>query len=101
MGAPRYIGRGKIFGRLKSHFKRHAKELFYFSFYVVKEENHEREIETLLIRGAANMLEFNNRKKRVGIAPGNVRDFECGTLFYERQSKKGKKASKKKAKRQG
>jgi hypothetical protein len=94
MGAARYIGRGgNVFGRLKSHKKAHALELLYFSFYIVKEKVHEREIETLLIRGASHLLEFNSKKKRVGIEPGNVRDYEPGTLFYERQYKKGKKAS--------
>lgn len=94
MGAARYIGRGgNVFGRLRSHKKSHALELLYFSFYIVKEKVHEREIETLLIRGASHLLEFNSKKKRVGIEPGNVRDYEPGTLFYERQYKKGKKSS--------
>ena len=90
MGCPRYIGRGNIFGRLSARQHAHPYELVYFSFYVVSEKKHEREIETLLIRAAGFLLEFNDRKKRVGIAHGNVRDFEGGTLFYERQKKKGK-----------
>src|SRR5262245_20285263 len=53
MGTPRYVGRGAIFGRLKSHFKAHPRELVYFSFFVVKDKTHEREIETLAIRAAA------------------------------------------------
>jgi hypothetical protein len=92
MGCPRYIGRGDIFGRLKSHAKAHPRELHYYSFYVVKENKHEREIETLLIRAAGPLLHFNDRKKRVDIEPGRVSDFEAGTLFYERQRKKGKKS---------
>jgi hypothetical protein len=64
----------------------------YFSFFVVSEKKHEREIETLLLRAAGFLLEFNERKKQVGVEHGNVRDFEAGTLFYERQKKKGKKA---------
>jgi len=96
MGAPRYIGRGSVFGRLRSHKKGHKLELLYFSFYIVEEKAHEREIETLLIRGASHLLEFNNKKKRVGISPGNIRDYEPGTTFYERQYKKGKRKTKRK-----
>lgn len=91
MGCPRYAGRGDIFGRLEQHLKAHADELSYFSFYVLEEKKHEREVETLLIRGSGFLLEFNERKKRVGIKPGNVQDFEAGTRFFERQKKKGKK----------
>lgn|ERR1035438_9340430 len=92
MGCPRYIGRGDIFNRLEARRKAQPLELKYFSFYVVSEKKHEREIETLLIRAAAFLLEFNTRKKRTGIAHGNIRDFEVGTLFYERQQKRGRKA---------
>lgn len=91
MGCPRYIGRGNIFSRLEARKNAQPLELEYFSFYVVSEKKHEREIETLLIRAAGFLLEFNDRKKRVGIAPGNIRDYEAGTVFYERQYKKGKK----------
>jgi len=83
MGAVRYVGRGNIFGRLKSHFAAHEEELIYFSFYVVSDKKHEREIETLLIRGAGPLLEFNDRKKASGIKCGNVHDFEAGTCFFE------------------
>ena len=89
MGFPRYIGRGAIFGRLKTRKDSQDLELVYFSFYVVSEKKHEREIETLLIRAAGPLLEFNTRKKRVGIKPGNIRDYEAGTYFFERQHKKG------------
>ncbi len=92
MGAARYIGRGAIFTRLAAHFRRYPDELIYFSFYIVEQKVHEREIETLLIRANAGpQLEFNDRKKRVGIKPGSVRDYEAGTLFYERQGKRGRK----------
>lgn len=88
MGCPRYIGRGDIFPRLEARRKAQSLELEYFSFYVVSEKKHEREVETLLIRAAGFLLEFNTRKKRVSVSPGNVCDFEAGTVFYERQRKK-------------
>ena len=91
MGCPRYIGRGNIFLRLEARKKAQPLELEYFSFYVVSEKKHEREIETLMIRAAGFLLEFNDRKKRVGIARGGIQDYEAGTIFYERQYKKGKK----------
>ena len=96
MGAARYVGRGNVFNRLASHKKAHSLELQYFSFYIVAEKVHEREIETVLIRAGGAELHFNDRKKRVDIQPGNVRDYEAGTLFYERQRRRGRK---KKAKR--
>ncbi len=74
----------------------HSLELQYFSLYIVAEKVHEREIETVLIRAGGAELHFNDRKKRVDIQPGNVRDYEAGTLFYERQRRRGRK---KKAKR--
>lgn len=89
MGYARYVGRGAIFTRLKLHKKAHAAELAYFSFYVVADKGHERELETLVIRAAGPQLQFNARKRRVDIAPGNVGDFEPGTFFYERQRKRG------------
>jgi len=91
MGCPRYIGRGSVFHRLGARRKVQVLELQYFSFYLVSEKKHEREIETLLIRAAGFLLEFNSRKKRVGISHGNIRDYEAGTLFFERHYKKGKK----------
>lgn len=90
MGFPRYIGRGAIFKRLRERKKAQELELAYFSFYVISEKKHEREIETLLIRAAGPLLEFNSRKKRIDISPGDIRDFEAGTFFYERQYKKGR-----------
>jgi hypothetical protein len=90
MGFPRYVGRGTIFARLNARKKEQTLELLYFSFYVVENKNHEREIETLLIRAAGPLLEFNTRKKRVSISAGNIRDYEAGTFFYERHNKNGK-----------
>ena len=89
MGSPRYIGRGDIFGRLKARKAAQNLELAYFSFYVVEAKGHEREIETILIRAAGPLLEFNDKKKRVGIQPGAIGDYEAGTTFFERQYKKG------------
>jgi len=95
MGVPRYIGRGNIFGRLALRKKAHDVELLYFSFYVVSEKVHEREIETLLIRSSSAQLMFNERKKRASIETGNVRDYEAGTVFYERQRRRGRKTRRK------
>ena len=93
MGTARYVGRGKIFNRLKQHKNNYPNELVYFSFFVVKDKQHEREVETLLIRGAGPLLEFNEKKKGGGIYPGDVKDYEAGTDYFERQIKKGRKAS--------
>jgi hypothetical protein len=92
MGYARYVGRGSIFARLKARKKAQILELFYFSFYVVLDKKHEREIETLLIRAAGPLLAFNTRKKQVTILPGNIRDYEPGTHFYERHYKRGTKS---------
>jgi hypothetical protein len=92
MGYVRYVGRGQIFNRLKSRAKQSELEIKYFSFYVVQAKLHEREIETLLIRVAAPMLYFNERKKRLDLSPGSIRDYEPDTQFYERHYKKGHKA---------
>jgi hypothetical protein len=91
MGFPRYIGRGDIFVRLKARKSEQKLELSYFSFYVVLDKKHEREIETLLIRAAGPLLVFNNRKKGANIMPGNIQDYEAGTFFYERKYKRGRK----------
>ncbi len=91
MGVPRYIGRGSILNRLKNRKKAQPLELIYFSFYVVSEKSHEREIETLLIRAASTQLHFNTRKKRVDIEAGSIKDYEAGTVFYERQRPRGRK----------
>lgn len=91
MGYARYVGRGDVFVRLANRLKAHPMELAYFSFYLVAEKKHEREIETLLIRLGGAHLQFNERKKRIDISPGNVRDYESGTNYVERQKKKGRK----------
>lgn len=84
MGCVRYAGRGNIFPRLRARYRAQTHELVYYSFYVVKERMHEREIETVLIRAAGPLLAFNDRKKRTGIEPGSVRDYEPGTFYYRR-----------------
>ena len=91
MGYARYIGRGRVFARLRTHFKAHKLELKYFSFYIVEDRGHEREIETLLIHTAGPLLQFNTNKKRLTISPGSPRDYEAGTVFFERHYKKGKR----------
>ena len=91
MGYARYIGRGDVFGRLKQRKKTQQLELQYFSFYIVADNAHEREIETLLIRAGGPQLHFNTRKRRIDIQPGNIRDFEPGTIFFERQYHRGRK----------
>lgn len=90
MGNARYIGRGNIFARLAARKKAQPLELTYFSFYIIEAKRHEREIETILIRAAGPHLMFNERKKRVDILPGDIKDFEAGTRFFERQRKKGR-----------
>jgi hypothetical protein len=92
MGVARYGGRGDIFNRLQSHQKKYRKELLYFSFFVIKDKNHEREIETAILRAASSQMILNQRKVRAGLELGNVADYEPGTEFIERQHKKGKKA---------
>ena len=56
MGYARYVGRGNIFNRLKARHRAQKLELVYFSFYVVLDKKHEREIETILIRAAGPQL---------------------------------------------
>ena len=92
MGFARYVGRGQIFDRLKARLKTAPFELKYFSFYVIASKKHEREIETLLIRLGGAHLHFNAKKKRVDTKPGNVRDYEPGTRFVERQRRRGPSA---------
>ena len=91
MGYARYIGRGRIFQRLRARLRSQILELKYFSFYVVEERKHEGEIETLLIRAAGPLLQFNTKKKRVTISTGRLLDYEAGTQFFERRYKKGKR----------
>jgi hypothetical protein len=90
MGYARYIGRGVIFPRLRACLKRHGAQLKYFSFYVVEDGKHEREIETLLIRAASPLLEFNIKKKKITISTGGFLDYEAGTQFFERRDRRRK-----------
>jgi hypothetical protein len=90
MGWPRYIGRGEVFSRLKARKKQQSAELHYFSFYFIAEKKHTREIETLMIRTAGSLLSFNDKKRRLDQMTGRVDDYEPGTDFIERQSKKGR-----------
>jgi hypothetical protein len=90
MGWPRYVGRGSIFGRLKSRHKKGRRELYYFSFYVLKDKEREKEIETMLIRAAGPLLHYNVQKKRIDTRAGSLRDYGVGTRFYERRPKRGR-----------
>jgi hypothetical protein len=94
-GVARYGGRGNIFGRLAQHKRDYPKELLYFSFFIIKNKNHEREIETAILRAASSQMTLNERKVRTGLAVGNVTDYEPGTHFVERQSPKGRSRKKK------
>ena len=89
MGHPRYIGRGNIFQRLRARKREQPHEIVYFSFYIVEDKKHEREIETIMIRAAGPLLHFNDRKKRVDINPGSPGDFEDGTFYYVRKPSRG------------
>ena len=90
MGCPRYVGRGNVISRLRARKRANELELLYFSFYIVAEKKHEREVETLLIRAAGPLLQLNERKKRIDIEAGRVKDYEPGTVFYERRRKMGR-----------
>ncbi len=96
MGVVRYGGRGQIFTRLAEHKRDHPKELLYFSFWIIKDKKHERELETAILRAAGPQMILNTRKVRAGIEVGNVQDYEPGTRFFERQKRKGKKRKTKK-----
>jgi hypothetical protein len=89
VGQARYIGRGNIFVRLKSHKVKYPLELQYFSFYVLKDKSIERQIETILIHVAGAGLLFNKKKKRGGNETHNPCDFEEGTIYFERLKKDG------------
>lgn len=91
MGVARYGGRGQIFGRLAAHKRKYRRELVYFSFYVIKDKKHERELETAILRAAGPQMILNTRKIREGIERGSVWDYEPGTRFFERQKRGGKK----------
>ena len=71
--------------------KKYPRELLYFSFYVIANKNHEREIETAILRAAGPQMILNQRKVRSSIDHGSVNDYEPGTHFLERQFRRGKK----------
>jgi hypothetical protein len=91
MGVARYGGRGRIFSRLRSHRRKYRRELVYFSFYVVRDKKHERELETAILRAAGPQMILNTQKVRDGINPGSVRDYEPGTRFFQRRGRKGRR----------
>jgi hypothetical protein len=92
MGVPRYIGRGAVFSRLRSHKKRHPRELFYFSLFLIDTKAHEQDFESALIRMCSELLvHLNDKKVRLARDVGSPTDFRPQTKFYERQVKKGKK----------
>jgi hypothetical protein len=91
MGIARYGGRGQIFNRLAAHKQKYPKQLLYFSFYIIANKAHEREIETAILRAAGPQMMLNIRKVRNGIEVGNVLDYEPGTKFFERQRTSGRR----------
>jgi hypothetical protein len=86
-------GRGQIFNRLTAHKKAYPDQVMYFSFYVIANKNHEREVETAILRAAGPQMILNTKKVGDGIEPGDVRDYEPGTEFFERQRIRGRKAN--------
>lgn len=88
---PRYGGRGRIFTRLATHKKNRPRELLYFSFYIIEAKKHEREIETAIIRAAGSQMLFNKRKVPTGINHRDIKDYEPGCKFLERQTTRGKR----------
>jgi hypothetical protein len=87
-GIPRYGGRGRIFSRLATRKRKYPKELAYFSFYIVNEKNHERELENAILRAAGPQMVINKVKIRGDAMPGSVRDYEPGTHFYQRKDRR-------------
>lgn len=94
-GVPRYAGRGDIFLRLARHKREFPKELQYFSFFIIKDEIHEHEIETAILHAASSEMTLNDRKVRTGLAVANITDYEPGTNFVERQNPRGPRQKKK------
>jgi hypothetical protein len=90
-GVARYGGRGNIFSRLRSHKRKYFRELLYFSFYIIENKTHEREIENVILRAAGPQMVLNQRKVRDGIDPGSVGDYEPGTKFFRRKYARGTK----------
>ena len=95
VGEARYIGRGDIFGRLKSHKKKYDLELQYFSFYVLKDKKIERQVETILIHAVGVGLLFNTKKIRSANETHDPNDFEEGTVYFHRKGKMKKTDAKK------
>ncbi len=91
IGVARYGGRGDIFSRLRSHRRKYGGQLPYYSFYIVENKHHERELENAIIRASGQQLVFNERKKGDGIYAGSITDYEAGSYFFERQGKRGKR----------
>ena len=89
MGVARYGGRGRIFARLRQHKRKYQKELVYYSFYIIENKIHEREIENVILRAAGPQMILNQRKVRDGIDPGRVGDYEPGTKFFRRKYARG------------
>ena len=87
-GIPRYGGRGRIFSRLARRKEKYKRELQYFSFYIVKNKNHERELENAILRAAGPQMALNTLKVRSNWMPGRVQDYEPGTQFYQRKDSK-------------
>jgi hypothetical protein len=61
-GVARYGGRGNIFSRLRTHKRKYSKELVYFSFYIIENKTHEREIENVILRAAGPQMVLNNSR---------------------------------------
>jgi hypothetical protein len=101
MGVARYGGRGDIFSRLETHKRKRPRELLYFSFFIISNKSHEREIETAILRAASGQMSLNERKVREGIKVGNVTDYESGTWFVERQKARGRRRKKKRRPSEG
>ena len=95
MGVARYGGRGAIFTRLASHKKNYSKELLYYSFYIIENKAHEREIETALLRASGPQMVLNTKRIASGLNPGNIGDYEPDTEFFERQNVRGRKTRRK------
>jgi hypothetical protein len=88
-GVARYGGRGQIFARLRRHKVKYEKELAYYSFYIIENKTHEREIENVILRAAGPQLILNQLKVRDGIDPGRIGDYEPGTKFFRRKYARG------------
>lgn len=89
LGHARYAGRGNLFGRIRARFRAHPLQLAYYSIYVIEASRHMRELETLLLRAAGPLLLFNTRKRCLDSKPGDIRDYEPGTLYLERRNRRG------------